>query len=152
MRQTPKTKPEPARPPEAGGTGGAAKPTPARQLARAEPRSVVVSGPTPAQTVSGGETDVTEAALEADGVSWKVRVLGRSGSSETRSPPLLLLGFWAEETGGEPEREATVVARALAELSTARLEEAFAESAPPPPAAGRKPFFEGATQGRRGGS
>jgi hypothetical protein len=96
---------------------------------------------------------VTEVALEVDGVCWTVRVLGRSGSSETRSPPLLLLGFWAQETVGEPDREATVVARALADLSPARLEDAFGGSAPPPSTAGTKPFFEGATQsGRRGGS
>ena len=150
MRETPNTKPQPARPPEGGGSRRAAKPTPARELAGAEPRPASVS--TGERAGAAAEADVAEVVLEAEGVCWKVRVRGRSGSLEARSPPLLLLGFWAEEARGEPDREATVVARALSELSTARLDEAFAESAPPRPVDGRKPFFEGATQGRRGGS
>jgi hypothetical protein len=65
---------------------------------------------------------------------------------------LLLLGFWGgEETDRAPVREAIVVARALSELTALRLEVALAEAAPPPRPDQRKPFFEGASQGRREG-
>lgn len=155
MRETRNTTPAPARPPQSAAAGGAVKPTPAR-LVGGDPRAAPpapVSASAPARAASGGDPEVREVALEAGGACWKVRVLGRSGSSETRSPPLLLLGFWAQGSDeGEPAREATVVARDLAELSIDRLEEAFVTSSPPRPVTARKPFFEGAAPGRRGGS
>ena len=148
------SKPRPARLPESEAAGASVKPTPARELAGSESRE----GPSGPRSGAHGppefpaEPDVDEVALEVGGVSRRVRVLGRSGAGD-RSPPLLLLGFFevGEERSGH-STEATVVARTLSEVALSRLEAALAASTPPPQSDRPKPFFEGAGQGRRGGS
>jgi hypothetical protein len=135
-------KPPPARLREGEAPPPGVKPRPARELAGAEAREAVPSA----------EADVAEVAFEAEGSAWRARVLGRSGRAEGRAPPLLLLGFWvAGEEDGAPVREATVVARCLSELTPLRLEAALGEASAPPRSDRRKPFFEGSSQGRRGG-
>jgi hypothetical protein len=151
MRDTRSTKLPPARPTEGLGSGRAAKPTPARALAGAEPRDATSSAGTEVGAVGAIEPDAREALLEVDGMQWTVRVLGRSGRSGTRSPPVLLLGFWPGAADREHEREATIVARTLSELSPARLASALGSSSPPPQGERPRPFFEGAGLGRRGG-
>lgn len=143
-------KPRPARLPEDEAPVTGLKPTPVRVLAGAEPRESGPSGPS-ADRGGPAEADAPEVVFESEGAVWLVRVLGRSGRADGRSPPLLLLGFWADEAGGLPLREATVVAGALSELTPWRLEAALAEASPPPQSDRRKPFFEGASQGRREG-
>lgn len=152
MREPQNPKPRPARPAEGEGPSAGAKPTPVRELAGAELRQTSPSGPSADVGPGGVEADVSEVAFESEGATWRVRVLGRSGRAEGRSPPLLLLGFWGgANDDGPPVREATVVARALSELTLWRLEAALAEASPPPQPDRRKLFFEGAGQGRRGG-
>ena len=152
MRDKRNAKPPPARLNAKQASGTAVKPTPARDLVAGEARELAVAGPPAGRASPTTEPDVGEVALEADGALWTVRVLGRAGGSDTRSPPLLLLGFWAGGREAESHREATVVARTLAELTPSRLEDALARSSAPPLQERRKPFFEGAGQGRRGGS
>jgi hypothetical protein len=152
MRVPQNPKPRPARPPEAEAPPPGAKPTPVRGLGGAELRQTTPSGPSADAGPGGLEADVSEVAFESDGATWRVQVLGRSGRAEGRSPPLLLLGFWGgADDDGPPVREATVVARALSELTLWRLEAALEEASSPPQSDRRKPFFEGAGQGRRGG-
>ena len=144
-------KPRPARLPEGEAPAAGVKPTPVRELAGADSREPVPPGPS-ADRGGAAEADVPEVAFESRGSVWRVRVLGRSGRADGRSPPLLLLGFWGgEEADSSPVREAIVVARALSELTALRLEVALAEAAPPPQPDRRKPFFEGASQSRREG-
>ena len=104
-----------------GGRGRQAKPTPAR-----------VHGNTgvPAPTV---EPDLAEVVIEAEGRSWTVRVLGRSGRGGIGgAPPLLLVGFWEQGSVDLGHaREGLVVGRTLAGLSASSLEGAFARAAPP---------------------
>ena len=70
--------------------------------------------------------DLDEALLEVADGAWVVRVLGRGGSGDGRSAPLLLLGFWRADTPtGDPEREAFVVGRTLAAQSPESLEKAL---------------------------
>ena len=151
MRDAPHTKPLPARPPEGAARAGFTKPTPARELGGTDGRDATASETAPRPS-TGAEPDIDETGVELDGATWTVRVLGRSGRAGDRSPPLLLLGFWPERGAGEHTREATIVARTLAELSPTRLQEALARSIPPPQSERRKPFFDAASQGRRGGS
>jgi hypothetical protein len=150
MSKATNDKPLPARLPEVEAVG-ATKPTPARAWAGGDGGAVDARTTRAAPGAEGIEPDVSEVALEVDGEAWRVRVLGRSGRSDGRSPALLVLGFWSP---GEPDRrhvrEATVVARALADLSDARLREAFDTATPPPAPEGRKPFFDAAGGGRRG--
>lgn len=143
-------KPRPARPAEDEVPAAGVKPTPVREFAGAEPRESGASGP-PADRGGPAQADVPEVVFESEGATWWVRVLGRSGRADGRSPPLLLLGFWADEADGPPLQEATVVAGALSELTPWRLEAALAGACPPPQSDRRKPFFEGASQGRREG-
>ena len=90
-----------------------------------------------------------ELLLDADGVAWVVRELGRSGSSKA---PLLLVGFFHPEAPGEPRREAWVVARALEHLTQLQLEEAWRSGGPSTPPGTRRPFFpEIADRGAREG-
>jgi len=103
------------------GAGRQAKPTPVRVLTNAAASALAV------------EPDATEAVIEAEGRSWTVRVLGRSGREGVGgAPPLLLLGFWEQGSADSRHaREALVVGRTLAALPASRLEEAFARAAPP---------------------
>ena len=151
MRDFPSTKPLPARPPAAEPPPGPVKPTPAREFAGAEGRESAAPEPPPRQAPET-QPDIAEAVLEAEGTLWTVRVIGRSGRAGERSPPLLLLGFWRSGEEGAHAREATVVGHLLADMSAARLEDALAASTVPPQGDGRKPFFDVAGQGRRGGS
>ena len=104
-----------------GGRGRQAKPTPVRVRSKAGASAPAV------------EPDVTEAVIEAEGRSWTVRVLGRSGRGGVGgAPPLLLVGFWEQGSADSSHaREALVVGRTLAGLSASRLEGAFARAAPP---------------------
>ena len=95
------------------------------------------------------EPDVDQVRLEVGETTWSVRVLGRTGSSEARSAPLLLLGFWPEHSQAiEPDLEALAVSRSLASMSPAGLESAFRQARPPKerPLDGRSPKRE---RGRR---
>lgn len=96
------------------------KPTPVRATA------VVESLPEPV------DPDLDHATIVVEGQEWVIRVVGRAGGSGLSATPLLLLGFWPR---GDAERaharEALVVARALAELSTEQLEMAFGASVTP---------------------
>jgi hypothetical protein len=75
-----------------------------------------------------------ELDLSVDGVSWRVRVQGRSnvGSRSARAP-LLLLGFH-RDPDQPPERESWIVAHRLVALSELELEAAFRTAKPPQPA------------------
>ncbi|MHB1193283.1 MAG: hypothetical protein ACYC6F_09570 [Longimicrobiales bacterium] len=84
------------------------------------------------------ERPAPDVLLEADGVRWVVRELGRSGSSKA---PLLLVGFFHPEGPGEPRREAWVVARALEHITQLQLEEAWRSGGPSTPPGTRRPFF-----------
>jgi hypothetical protein len=157
MSEAPNPKPRPARAPGGEAVPPTPKPTPARELGTdpgPNPPPTPGGAPAPPAPKSGGAVgapDIAEAILEVGGARWRIKVLGRSGRSGDRSPPLLLLGFWdADGTSPGHAREATIVARTLSELGPNRLEEALASSSPPP-AIGRKPFFEGPGPARRGG-
>jgi hypothetical protein len=152
MREPESPKPRPARPPDVEPPAAGVKPTPVRELAGADAREPAPRGPSADEGRPTSEPDVAEVELEAEGGVWQVTVLGRSGGSQGRAPPLLLLGFRRAEGGaGDAAREATVVAHALSDLTPARLEAALGEALPPPATDRKKPFFEGASQGRRGG-
>lgn len=144
-------KPLPARLPEiespAPGRPTRARPRGGSEAAESHrPTSREVTG------ARGPEADVPEVVLDVDGAVWRVRIVGRSGRAEGRSPPLLVLGFWpSDDAGPEPAREAAVVARTLGELGDPRLREAFGHASPPPPRDRRKPFFDSGNGGRRGG-
>jgi len=145
-------KPLPARPPEIEPLAVPGKPTPARALAGPRGGDAELSAPRDATGARGTGADVPEVSLEVDGSTWRVRVVGRSGRAGSRSPPLLVLGFWPPgECGPEHAREAVVVARTLAELTDARLQEAHGASKPPPLPDRMKPFFDGVNGGGRGG-
>ncbi|HSW28033.1 MAG TPA: hypothetical protein VLH75_00950 [Longimicrobiales bacterium] len=79
-----------------------------------------------------------ELFLEADGVRWAVRELGRSRSSHAT---LVLVGFFHPEEAGEPRREAWMVARSLEHVTHLQLEEAWRSGGPFTPPGARKPFF-----------
>jgi hypothetical protein len=146
-------KPSPARPPRSESGEGAGKPTPARALVGTEPRESPSPEPPARKAAPTHDPDVPEVTLAADGTTWRIRVLGRGGRASDRSPPLLMLGFWeAADRGLEHDREATVVARRLADLAPAHLLDALAGSSRPPPPDRKRAFFEGASQGRRGGT
>jgi hypothetical protein len=105
-------------------------PTPVRSAMAAPP------SPEAARQASGG------VVLEADGIRWAVRVLGRSSSgSASAAAPLLLLGFFHPEDAALPTREALVVARALAQLTELQLDAAWRTGQPPQPPGTRKPIF-----------
>jgi len=146
-------KPLPARLPKVEAANIPARPKPARALG--DPDGGTAGGAHPPQDApgpTGAEPDVPEVSLEVDGATWRVRVVGRSGRSDGRSPPLLTLGFWPPgEPGPQHAREATVVARALAELPDARLLEALGGASSPPAPERKRPFFDAVGGGRRGG-
>ena len=104
-----------------GARGRPAKPTPVRVHSDA-------GAPAPAV-----QPDLAEALIEAQGRSWTVRVLGRSGGGGVGgAPPLLLVGFWEQGSRDlDHAREALVVGRTLAGLSMSHLDEAFARAVPP---------------------
>ena len=131
MTDPSRRKPPPARHPRG-------KPTPVRELI----------GETPLQPA---ESDVAEAFVEAEGIRWTVRVLGRSGRASGGSAPVLLLGFW--EDGGSvdaPSFEAMVVARELGGLSAEALEAALGTAVKPRDPDRKKVFFQHVAQGRGG--
>jgi hypothetical protein len=102
-------------------------------------------------TAQPAEAEVAEAYVEAEGIRWTVRVLGRSGRASAGSAPLLLLGFW-EGSGSvdSPSLEAMVVARGLDELSGEALEAALGTAVKPPDPGRRSAFFQDVGQGRGG--
>lgn len=101
-------------------SGKRPKPTPVRDMAPVES--------TPAPT----EPDLEEAEVSIEGDTWAVRVLGRSGGERASATPLLLLGFWRDrQEGDDPDREALIVGRTLADLTPAGLRNAFDASEPP---------------------
>ncbi len=97
---------------------GRRSPTPVRALDRSR-----ASPATP-------EPDLVEAVIDVEGVSWVVRLLGRSGGGGAGGgAPLLLIGFWEESVSHtDHDREAMVVGRTFAGLSRSSLEGAFARS------------------------
>lgn len=113
------------------------KPTPVRELASA--------GASP-----DAEPDIDEVSVDVDGVSWTVRVCGRSGGASPAKAPLLLLGFWrSESTTSSPHREALVVGRLLADYTADELEAALAASREPPEPGRRPGFFSEISDRRR---
>jgi hypothetical protein len=125
---------------EADGRDGRRKPVPARDF----------PGPADASAEPGPEPEEVEALIEVESVTWRARVLGRSGRASRGAPPLLLLGFW--RAGAEqdtPELEATVVARTLAELTEDRLLAALAGATPPPSPDRPRSFFDTGHGGKR---
>jgi hypothetical protein len=105
------------------------------------PRPVrAAMGNVPALAEEVSDRPGPEVFLEADGVRWVVRELGRSGSSQA---PLLLVGFYHPEAPGEPRREAWVVARELEHLTQLQLEEARRSGGPSVSPGTRRPFFPG---------
>ena len=87
-------------------------------------------------------SDLREATVDVDGITWTVRVQGRSGGTSTVSAPLLLLGFWkAESATSPPDREALVVGRALTDMSEGEFESALAQSRVPADPDRRPGFF-----------
>lgn len=126
------------------------QPTPPKPIPARPPDSAAAPPPSP-DRVEG--TESTEVVFEHEGSTWRVRVLGRSGSATGRSPALLLLGFWDSQAHDAPHAlEALVPGRGLDELSNERLAEALEQASPPRPSDRRPPFFEGLGQNRRGGS
>ena len=126
---------------EAGGAGtnhdSVRKPTPVRDLAEA--------GSDPGTE----DSDVTEVQLEMEDESWVVRVLGMAGSGSSGAVPLLLLGFWTvTDSSTSPDREALVVGKTLASLSTESLTTAFKNAKTPSDPERKKPFFENLGQGK----
>ena len=126
---------------EAGGAGtnhdSVRKPTPVRDLAEA--------GSDPGTE----DSDVTEVQLEMEDESWVVRVLGMAGSGSSGAVPLLLLGFWTvTDSSTSPDREARVVCKTLASLSTESLTTAFKNAKTPSDPERKKPFFENLGQGK----
>jgi len=131
-----------SRPPAAAGQAPeSGKPTPVRDLARSGASTDV-----PADV----EPDVEEATVEVDRLSWTVRVQGRSGGASAASIPLLLLGFWKDQSASlPPDREALVVGRLLADLSEGELVAALAGSSDPPDPDRRPGFFVELSERRR---
>ncbi len=126
---------------EAGGAGtnhdSERKPTPVRDLAE--------SGSDPGTE----DSDVIEVQLEMEDESWVVRVLGMAGSGSSGAVPLLLLGFWTvTDSSTSPDREALVVGKTLASLSTESLTTAFKNAKTPSDPERKKPFFENLGQGK----
>lgn len=111
-----------------------------RRLCAPVPPTPVRAAMVPATTAPPEATDPPDPdlILEADGVRWAVRELGRSGTAKA---PLLLVGFFHPEGSGEPRREAWVVARALEHVTRLQLEEAWRSGVPSKPPNTRRPFF-----------
>jgi len=111
--------------------------------------------PTPARSRSGDppvsepEADVAESTVVVDGVTWTVRVSGRSGSASGMSPPLLLLDFRSGDGDGGAELEALVVGRSLSGLSEEQLESALAGAEKPRDPDRKRSFFAESGQPRR---
>ncbi|HIF22663.1 MAG TPA: hypothetical protein EYQ27_12355 [Gemmatimonadetes bacterium] len=107
----------------------AGKPTPVRNL-----------GSTGDSTQVQPDTDIV--AIEVEGVSWTVRVQGRSGGSSPAKAPLLLLGFWkSAPSDAPPDREALIVGSSLAALNPDELVEVHAQSAGLAERSSRPGFF-----------
>lgn len=120
----------PALPPAEESGAQPSPPTPVRAVMAASP-------PPGAARQEGGE-----ATVEADGVRWAVRVLGRSwAGSASAAAHLLLVGFFHPEDAAVPRREALVVARSLTQLTELQLEAAWRTAQAPQPADTRKPLF-----------
>lgn len=124
--------------------GGEPPALPPAEEPRAQPspptpvRSVMAASPPPEAAWPAGE----ETVLEADGVNWTVRVLGRSlAGSASAAAHLLLVGFFHPEDAALPRREALVVARSLAQLTELQLEAAWKTAQAPQAAGTRKPIF-----------
>jgi hypothetical protein len=113
------------------------KPTPAREMA-----------PPPAGPPL--EADLAETQLELGETRWTVRVLGRAGRASGTTPPLLLLGFWEDESLDQPSLEVLVAAKSLRTLTTDRLQEAFARAVRPEDRGNESTFFAETGQNRRG--
>ena len=117
------------------------KPTPVRDLSRP-----AASTDLPAEV----DVDVEETTVDVDGLSWTVRVQGRSGGASTANTPLLLVGFWkAPSVASTPDREALVVGRLLADMSEEELAAALAGSRNPPDPDRRPGFFAEISERRR---
>ena len=114
-----------------------------------EEQGAPTSPPTPVRAAMGASAPPEaarpvgeEAALDADGVCWAVRVLGRSSAgSAAAAAPLLLLGFFHPEDGALPRKEALVVARSLNLLTELQLELAWRTAQAPQPTGTRKRIF-----------
>lgn len=118
--------------------GAAPTPRPARDAAPTEPLP------------AGPEPDVAEASFEVGDEAWVVRVLGRAGGSRDGATPLLLLGFWAPDSGGADHiRELLIVGRALSELTDSDLRAAHGRAGPPRADPERGQFFPDAAEQRR---
>ena len=125
-------------PPTSGQVSG--KPTPVRNLGSARNSTQV-------------EPDTEIVAIEVEGVSWTVRVQGRSGGSSPARAPLLLLGFWksapSAPSDAPPDREALIVGSSLADLSADELVEVHAQSKEPAERSSRPGFFAEISERRR---
>ena len=119
------------------GRGRGGKPTPVRELASTPPAVEV-------------EADLAQATVRTEEGPHSVRVVGRSGRSTRSAVPLLLLGFWPEEsTDEEPPREALVVGKLLSDLTEFQLEAAFRRSRAPLDPERPRRFFGDTNERRR---
>lgn len=120
------------------------KPLPARSASGRKPGAPAPPAP---------ESDIEETSVEADGVEWIVRLLGRArggaSASFTSAVPLLLLGFRPSGEEDAVEREALVVGRTLAALTPEQLEQALRRAAPGGPG-GASATPPGSSRGHEG--